>query len=208
VYPSHRCDEEEVLKLSSGEVLMLFRSLYRTAAVFTILSVFVGLAAAQKTAEPSRFFKATVAIDSYALVRQKSAIVTLTIENISGRETKIKSICSFALSGTTDEAIARDFSAAGDSYWSQVYLPNGPPLQLDSKPAIQGFLPEVVLHFNKDEIMTFEVDLTKLLWNDSIRGDWPRWNLFEVVPKGRYALKFRIHSGGLLESNEVKVTVE
>jgi len=195
---------------------MLNKKQYRIAAVCGLLAlVFQGSSFAQKSADPSQLIKASVTVDSDTLARQKPGVVTITIANIAGREIHIKSICSFELLSLGKEAVSRNHSVFGDSYWSPINIATGTPLSLNvidpkmlKKGVVVGRVPEAVLHFAKDETKTFKSDLTKLLWNASMGSDWPRWNLFEVVPKGSYTLLFAIQSGGHVKSNKVKVSVE
>ena len=195
---------------------MLKKKQYCMAAVCGLLALaFQGSSFAQKSADPSQLIKASVTVDSDTLARQKPGVVTITLANIAGREIDIKSICSFELLSLGKEAVARDHSVFGDSYWSPVDITTGTPLSLNiidphmqRKGVVVGRVPEAVLHFAKDETKTFKTDLTKLLWNASMGNDWPRWNLFDVVPKGSYTLLFAIQSGGHVKSNEVRVSVE
>ncbi len=194
---------------------MLVRRFYRIAFICIVAMTLAGLSPAQKTAGPSQLVKPSLTIDSDTLSRQKPIIVTVTIENISGRKIDLKSICSFELLSLSKEAAARNRSVFGDSYWSPVNISTGTPLQLNiiepemlKKGVVVGQVPEAILHFAKDETKTFHVDLTKVLWNAHTGNDWPRWNLFEVVPKGSYSLRFEIESGGHVKSNEVNVFVE
>ena len=166
---------------------------------------------AQKSADTSSTLKAVLTIESDTLTRKQPANVTLKLENVSGGETVIESSAAFELRLTTQEAIARKFSVFGDSYWSPADLLTATPLKLDADPkmlkkgVVQGTVPEAILHFSANETKAFSLDLTKLNWNASLGNDWPRWNLFEAVPKGSYSLMFRMNE---LKSNEVKVTVE
>jgi len=189
---------------------------YHIAVVCGLLAlVFQGSSFAQKGAAPSQLVKASMTVDYDTLAQQKPSVVTVTIANIAGREIDIKSICSFELLSLRKEAVARDHSVFGDTYWSPVDITTGTPLSLNvidpkmlKKGVVVGRVPEEVLHFAKDETKTYKTDLTKLFWNASMGNDWPRWNLFEVVPKGSYTLLFAIQSAGHAKSNEVKVSVE
>ncbi len=176
--------------------------------------VFAGAAAAQEKADPPAVLKSSLSVDSSTLAQKNPNIATIRVENVSGRETEIKSICEFELLSTADEAVARKFSVFGDSYWAPVDVSSGTSLKLDVEPemlkkgVIEGRVPEASLHFDKDEIKTFKMDLTSLSWNASMGNDWPRSSLFEVVPKGRYWLVFTIGSSVECTSNKVEVTVE
>lgn len=55
---------------------------------------------------------------------------------------------------------------------------------------------------------TFVLDLTTLHWNASMGNDWPRWSIFEAVPKGTYSLVFTLASDNDFRSNQVKVSAE
>ena len=194
---------------------MMSIQFYRMSVFFAVLVTLPGASSAQKTSDPSQLVKTSLALDAGTLSRQKPAAATVTIENISGREIDLKSICSFELLSMGKEAIGRNHSVFGDSYWSPVNVSTGEPLQLNiidpkllKKGVVVGRVPEAVLHFAKDEIKTYNLNLTRLLWNASMGNDWPRWNLFDVVPKGRYSLFFEIESGSHVKSNEVKVSVE
>ena len=140
-------------------------------------------------------------------------MVTVTIENISGQEIDLKSLCSFELLSMSKEAVTRAHRVFGDSYWGPVNMSDGTPLRLEiidpkkqEKGIVEGRVPKASLHFTKNELKTFKVDLTKLHWNASMGSDWPSWSLFEVVEKGPYALVFRYQGGGVnVKSNEIKV---
>jgi hypothetical protein len=200
---------------------MVIKKRICTAAACGLLALaFESLSFGQKNADPSyllsQLIKTSVAIDTDTLTPKKPYIVTVTIENISGREIDLKSICSFELLSLDKEAVARVHSVAGDSYWSPVNITTATPLRLDiiepemlKKGVVVGRVPDDVLHFALGEARTFKADLVRLFWNASMRNDWPRWNLFEVVPKGAYALRFSIESrGGHVNSNEVMTFVE
>jgi hypothetical protein len=197
---------------------MIPRHCYRIIAVLCALALYfagVSSASAQNAVDRSRPIKITLVLDTDTLSRQKSAFATVTLENISGSEIDLKSICSFELLSTNREAVARNYSVFGDSYWSPVDLLTAQPLKLNiidrnalKKGVVVGRVPEGVLHFTKDEIKTFKLDLTKLLWNASMGNDWPRWSLFESVPKGAYSLLFEVASSVDMKSNVVKVAVE
>ncbi len=73
---------------------------------------------------------------------------------------------------------------------------------------VVGRVPKAAIHFAQDETKTFKVDLTKIFWNAGMGSDWPRWDLFEAVPKGSYTLLLEIQSDGRVKSNEVKVSVK
>jgi hypothetical protein len=194
---------------------MIVNHLYRVAVFCAVVLTLATASSAQKAADPSQLIKLSVVLDGDTLSRQRLAVATVTVENISGRDIDLKSICSFELLSMRKEAVARNHSVFGDSYWSPVNVSTGEPLQLNiidpkllKKGVVVGRVPEAVLRFAKDEIKTYNLNLTKLLWNASMGNDWPRWNLFDVVPKGTYSLFFEIESGGHVKSNEVKVSVE
>ena len=194
---------------------MMSTQFYRLGVICVVLAALAGASSAQKSANPSQLVKVSLASDAGTLSRQKPGVATVTIENASGREIDLKAICSFELLSMGKQAVARNHSVFGDSYWSPVNVSTGEPLQLNivdpkllKKGVVVGRVPEAVLHFTKGEIKTFRLDLTKLLWNADMGNDWPRWNLFEVVPKGAYSLFFEIGSSGDIKSNEVKVSVE
>lgn len=114
-----------------------------------------GTSSAQKTADTSDLDKASLALDAGILSRQKPAMAT--VENISGREIDLKSICSFKMISMGQEAVARKHSVFGDSYWSPINLSIGEPLQLNiidpkllKKGGVVGRVTEAVLHFTKD----------------------------------------------------------
>lgn len=196
---------------------MLNTTIYRLLVVFgLVLLAFEGLAVAQKRAEPIPLIKASITIDSDTLARTKAGIVTITLENRSGQEIDLKSTCSFQLNRVTKEAVARKHSVVGDSYWGPVNISDGTPLalkiidpEMQKKGIVVGQVPKPPLHFAKDEIKTFKVDLTKLYWNATMSSIWPKQPLFEVVPTGSYSLQFRMEKrGSNIESNEVNVSVE
>ena len=183
----------------------------------TLLFAFQAFAAAQtKTADAPAQIKTSIAIDSATLSPDKSAIVTITLENTSGQELEISSICSFDLRNLSKESVSRKRVIVGDRYWSPLNITNGTPTQLNiidpeklKQGIVVGRVPEVTLKFAKDETKTFKVDLTKTLWNDSMYSVWPEEDLFKIVPKGSYALSLSLSKKGAnLESNEVLVSVK
>jgi hypothetical protein len=193
---------------------MFIRNRNRTGFVCGLIALFlITLVAAQEKTDPSILIKTSISIDTDKLARQKPAIVSITIENVSGRDIDLTS-SSFELLRIADEAVARNFSVNGDSYWSPFDISTGTPLKLIVDPkmlkkgVVEGRLPQPVLHLGKDEAKTFRIELSKLLWNGSILSDWPHENLFDVVPTGRYWLVFEISSNGDHKSNRVEVTVE
>jgi hypothetical protein len=194
---------------------MIVHYFYRSAVFCAVILTLANAASAQKAADPSQLIKLSLLLDGDTLSRQKPGVATVTIENISGRDIDLKSICSFELLSMRKEAVARNHSVFGDSYWSPVNPLTGEPLTLNimdptllKKGVVVGRVPEIVLHFTKGEVKTYNLNPTKLLWNASMGNDWPRWNLFDVVTKGTYSLFFEIESGGHVKSNELKMSVE
>jgi hypothetical protein len=195
---------------------MFYRRHNRIATLWVLLPlIFQGTSIAQKYADPSQIIKPSLTIEFDALVRQKPGIVKVKVQNISGRDVDVKAICSFELLSLAEEAVARKHSVFGDSYWAPVKITTGTPLPLNilepdmlKKGVVVGSVPEEVLHFATGETKSFSTDLTKLFWNAQMGNDWPRWNLFESVPGGKYSLVFVIESGGRVKSNEVTVSVE
>ena len=165
------------------------------ASVLAVVSLHT-VSLAQKQAPDSRL-KVSIAIASAQLTRHKPAPVTITIENLSDQEFDFKSMGSFELLSTRSDAIARNHTRFGDSYWSPVNIATGTPNN-----------PDETLHFGGKEVKTFTLDPTKTLWNASMGSDWPRWNLFEKVPKGAYSLEFTIDSAASVKSNALTVTIE
>ena len=180
-----------------------------------VVLILASASSAQKAADPSQLIKLSLVLEGDTLSRQKPAVATVTVENISGRDIDLKSICSLELLSMRKEAVARGHSVFGDSYWSPVNPLTAEPLTLNimdpallKKGVVVGRVPEIVLHFTKGEVRRYSLNPTKLLWNARMGNDWPRWKLFDVVPKGTYSLFFEVESGGHLKSNEVKVSVE
>jgi hypothetical protein len=189
--------------------------LYRIAVFCTVALTLAASSSAQRKPDPSQLIKLSVILDGDTLSRQKPAVATVTVENISGRDIEFKSIWSFDLLSMRKEAVARNHSVFGDSYWSPVNPSTGEPLRLNimdpallKKGVVEGRVPETLLHLTKGEVKRYNFNPTKLLWNASMGNDWPRWNLFDVVPKGTYSLFFKIESAGHVKSNELKVSVE
>jgi len=194
---------------------MRITSLFYLAVVFILTTLlFQPASFAQEQAQPVPL-KISVAIESDQLSRPKPALVTITIENLSSQALDIKSIASFRLSSTRKEAMARRHEVFGDSYWSPVNLSAGTPKQLDimdpeleKKGVIVGRVPEETLHFESREVKKFSIDPTKTLWNAEMGNDWPRWNLYEAVPKGVYLLEFKLSGPTSIRSNTITVTIK
>ena len=186
----------------------------QTFIVVSVVLVFSRFAVGQSQTLATDSLKSTITIESSTFTRSKPSTVTITVENVSGRELAMKVICSFELLSTERDAIARDFSVMGDSYWSPVDLPANTSLKLDADPKmlkkgiVEGRVPENRLYFDKGEIKTFKLDLTELNWNATMSSFWPRWNLFKAVPKGQYSLQFKVDSTVSFKSNALKVTIE
>jgi hypothetical protein len=150
------------------------------------------------------------------LTRHKPALVTITIENISGGELELSSSGSFDLTNQSKESRTRKFDVVGDRYWGPVNISTGTPRKLtiidpekQKQGVIVGQAMEDSIHFAKDETKTFTVDLTKLLWSDAMHSMWPDQELFKVVPNGSYSLSLRRRSKGVnVESNAVEVSVK
>ena len=187
----------------------------------TYLTVTCGLvflafqsATAQQTAAP--LVKTSIAIDSTQLKRDKPALVTVTIENISGTELELSSSASFDLVNLSKESRTRKYEVVGDRYWGPVNLSTGTPTRLDiidpekEKQGITvGRVPQVPIHFAKDETKTFKVELTKLFWSDAMHSSWPDQELFKVVQKGSYSLSLHLRNKGVnVESNPLEVSVK
>jgi hypothetical protein len=180
-----------------------------------VLLVFQSSALAQQSADRPPLVKTSITIDSEKLVAGKPAVVTVTIENISDREIEVDSPGSFDLKSLSEEALSRKHGAViGDGYWSPVNISTGTPLGLKiidpkklKKGVVVGQVPRAPLKFAKSETKTFKVDLAKVFWNDSILSGWPADPLFEVVPKGSYALTFDLRDARGVKSNEIKVSL-
>ena len=183
-----------------------------------ILLAFQGLAAAQqKITNPRPLFKISIATDSTVLTRDKPALVTITIENISGAELELSSSCSIDLSSLSKEAQARKHQVIGDSYWAPVNLADSTTNEIEitdedklKQGIVVGRARQVPIQFAKDETKTFTIDLTKVFWNASMSSAWPTEFLFKVVRKGTYALSVnkQQHKGLNIESNPIEVSVK
>ena len=182
-----------------------------------VLFAFQGLAEAQlKSPDMTPQVKASITLDFSTFAQDKPAIVTITVENISGKELELSSRSAFDLRSLKKESVERKRVIVGDSYWSPVEISTGRTVELEiidakklKKGVVVGRVPYVTLRFAKDETKTFKVDLTKTFWNDSLYSMFPHETIFKVVPKGSYSLRFELkHRGVNVESNEVKVSVE
>ena len=179
----------------------------RMAFVFFLTAFsFTNLAPGQlrtKTAKP-QLLKCSIAIDSASIKSDYPAIVSVTVENVSGGELGLKAIYTFELLTVSTQAVAREFSSLGDSYWSPLDISSGESLQLP----VSGRVPQLPLHLKKDEAKSFKFDLSKLLWNATLLSIWPHENLFDVVPKGSYWLVFKVSGNRETISNKIEVLVE
>jgi hypothetical protein len=190
---------------------MLIKTLTGVASICGLMAVaFIGLTVGQETTGPSKLIKSVISIDSDSLERNRPAIVSISLENLSRCDVDLEVICSFELRAEPDEAT--NSQAQGGSYWSPLDISTGTPLELvdprtQKKATTLGRVPRTLLHFRKDEVKTFKVELTKLLWDASVSSRWPYKNLFDEVPKRRYSLVFRVDSNGNLESNAVAIRI-
>jgi hypothetical protein len=204
--------------LLSGELDMRFMLLRFAVTCCLVVLAFHGLAIAQKKSvdAPAPQIKTSIAIESATLARDQSAIVTLTIQNLSGKELDLKAIGSFDLKNLSKESATRKHPVVGDRYWGPANISTSKPTELkiidpekQKQGIVVGQVPRVSLQFATDETKTFKVDLTKLFWNDAMSSIWPEEPLFKVVPKGTYALSFGMSLQGVhLESNEVEVSLK
>ena len=177
-----------------------------TFVFFLTAFSFTNLAAGQlrtKTAKP-HFLKCSIAIDSASIKRDYPAIVSVTVENVSGGELDLKAIYTFELLIVSTQAMARDFSTLGDSYWSPLDISSGESLKLP----VNGRVPKVPLFLKRDEVKSFRFDLAKLVWNATTRSIWPHEVLFDIVPKGNYWLVFKVSGIRETTSNKIEVVVE
>lgn len=189
--------------------------IFRLAVTFLFAFQTFAAAQTQSAVVPPKI-KISIVIDSAILSADKPAIVTITLENTSGQELEISSSCSFDLRNLSKESVGRKHVIVGDRYWSPVNITNGTPTQLNiidpeklKQGIVIGRVPQVTFKFAKDETKTFKVDLTKTLWNDAMYSIWPEENLFQIVPKGSYALSLSLQKKGVkVESNEVLVSVK
>jgi hypothetical protein len=185
--------------------------LLKTICCLVVLS-FTNFAVGQKnSANPAaQLIQCSITVDHPKIERKRPTLVSITVENISGRDIDLKTNASFKLLKNYPVAIARNFSVWSDSYWSPLDISTGKPLKLIANPemlkkgVLEGRVPEAVLHFTKGEVKTFRVELDKLLWNNSRLNDWPRENLFDIVEKGKYWLVLEL----TVQSNKVEVTIE
>lgn len=189
-----------------------------SAVIFGVtLLAFQGLASAQqKITNPRPLFKISITSDSTILTRDKPALVTVTIENISGAELELSSSGSLHLASLSKESLARKHQVVGDSYWSPVNLADSTTTEIkitDEDKLKQGIVvgraAQVPIQFSKDETKTFKIDLTKVFWNASMSSMWPTEFLFKVVRKGTYSLSVNMkHKGVNVESNPIEVSVK
>ena len=179
----------------------------RMTFAFSLTAVsFLIPAAAQlrtKVAKP-QLLKCKITIDSQSVNPKHPATVSVTVENMSGREFDLKAVYIFELLNVSAQAKARDYSGLGDSYWSPLDISSGESLRLP----VKGPVPKMPLHLKRDEAKSFRFDLAKLLWNATTRSIWPRENLFNVLPKGSYWLIFKVSGNRETTSNKIEVVVE
>jgi len=181
-----------------------------------VLFVFQAVVVAQTTGNAPPQIKTSITIESTTLARGKPAIVTITVENISGKELELTPSCSFDLANLSKETLTRKYERVGDRYWGPVTISNSTPTKLDiidpeklKQGIVVGRVPKDSLQFAKDETKSFKVDLTTLFWNDSMLSTWPHETLFQVVPKGSYALSFALSTDrATVESNAIEVSVK
>ena len=182
-----------------------------------VLLVVQALAPAQqKNPDAPPPIKTSITIDSTTLSKDKPVVVTITVENLSGREFDLTSSCSFELKNLSKESVTRKYEVVGDRYWGPVNIATGTRKELtivDPEKQKQGItvgrVPQESIHFAKDETKTFKVDLAQLLWNDAMSNIFPEETLFEVVRKGSYALSFRCGNRvGNVGSNAIDVSVK
>ena len=170
---------------------------------------------AKSTRADEQTVNCSIKVDPARIVRGRPVSVEISIENVSRLDINLEAVCSFDLLKIADESIARNFSVIGDSYWSPFDISSGTPLKLHiiepemlKKGIVVGRAPKDKLHLSIGEGKTFKVELTKLLWNASVLSGWPKADLFDVVPKGRYWLVLRIRGDEEIKSNKVEVSVE
>jgi hypothetical protein len=182
-----------------------------------ILLAFQVLATAQsKSTYAPPQIKISIASDSAILTRGKPALVTVTIENISGAELELSSSGSFHLASMSKKARARNHQVFGDRYWSPVNLTDSAPVEIKiideeklKEELAAGRAPKVSIQLAKCETKTLTVDLTKFLWNASMSSTWPTEPLFKFVPKGSNALSLSVRNREVnVESNPVEVAVK
>ena len=182
-----------------------------------ILLAFQALAfAQQKPAEAPPPIKTSITIDSTTLSKDKPVNVTITVENLSGREFDLTSSCSFDLKNLSKESLTRKHEVVGDRYYGPVNISTGTPKELTIIDPVKqkqgitvGRVPHESIHFAKDETKTFKVDLAQLLWNPIMSTIWPNETFFKVVRKGAYALSLRCGNRGVyVDSNAIDVSVK
>ena len=195
------------LKVTGRNARMAKQFMMRmTFAFFLIAFSLTNLAAGQlrtKSAKP-QVLKCSIAFDSASIKRDCPAIVSVRVENMSGGELDLKAIYTFELLRVSTQAVARDVSTLGDSYWSPLDISSGESLKLP----VSGRVPQLPLHLKKDDAKSFKFDLSKLLWNATLLSRWPYENLFDVVPKGSYWLVFKVSGTREAISNKIEVLVE
>src|SRR6266436_3583575 len=110
-------------------------------------------------------FKCSISLDSTKLESGSPALVSISIQNISGGELSFKSGSQFELLKLSFEAKKRNYDVLGDSYWAPLDLESGDALKLRVEPEplkkgiVVGHVPEATLRLAKDEIKIFKVDL-------------------------------------------------
>lgn len=158
--------------------------------------------------------KTQITIESDKITLKNAALVTISIQNLSEEKIELQAIANFELLKNTEEAVARDFSVRGDSYWGPFDLNSGKPRQLVVNPKmlkkgiVEGRVVQSTMQIEGKGTKIVRVNLTELFWIASISSTWPYEKLFDVVPKGHYWLVLKLHNKGQLESNRVDITVE
>jgi hypothetical protein len=117
------------------------------------------------------------------------AVVTVTLENRSGRKIEVTSIPAFQL----------------DNYWCPV------DLRKDGRPL--GANERCALALASGASLTARYDLSELGWDNTVSSAWPADSLYTLVSEGKYRLHLDIElTGGKepkhVESNAVEVHIE
>ncbi len=174
------------------------------------------LAVGQVNREPPtpQLVKCSISVASSKIALNEPPSVSITLENVSGRDVDVEAAGSFKLLKNDPVAIARDFTVSRDSYWGPLDLSTGEPLRLVANPAmlrkgiLEGRVPKAPLHLSKGEVKSLKVELARLLWNYSGLNDWPHEKFSDIVERGPYWLVLNCGTKDVVQSNRIEITIE
>lgn len=162
--------------------------------------------------------KCSISLEESRLSKGRAAYVLIRLENVSDKNVRFWAEYIFNIKTMSEEVTSRNYERVGDRYYSGSGLINKDDLLVlvpkDLKKTIRinrntSRFPNEEIRLSKGEVKQIRVDLAQLLWADGMSGFWPGESFFELIPKGKYKVSFKMFGEKVKAiSNQVDVQID